>query len=244
MIRYLLVCTTVVGFLILSIPLILIELLIGIFSPRIKDVSSLAIVNAVFRLCLFLSGARPTVIGLENVPKDKAVLYICNHQSFFDILLTYVRVPRPTGYVAKLEMKKMPLLNVWMIFLHCLFLDRANIKEGLKVILKCIEKVKSGISICIFPEGTRCRSKDEFLPFHAGSFKIATKTGCPIIPVSINNTSAIFEDQFPIMKKTHVILEYGTPIILDELSEYDQKHIDKYTENIIKTMYDKNKELI
>ena len=244
MIRYILVCITVVGFLILSIPLIIIEWIIGKFAPHAKDISSLAIVNAVFRFCLFLAGARPTIIGEENVPKDKAVLYIGNHQSFFDILLTYVRVPRPTGYVAKLEMKKIPLLNIWMHYLHCQFLDRKNIKEGLKTILKCIEKIKNGISICIFPEGTRSKNKDEFLPFHDGSFKIATKTNCPIIPIAINNSSAIFEDQFPKMKKTHVIIEYGKPIILDELSDENKKQIGTYTRNIIKAMYDKNKELL
>ena len=64
-----------------------------------------------------------------------------------------------------------------MRYLHCLFLDRKDIKQGLKTILTAVDKVKSGISICIFPEGTRNRNKDELdmLPFHEGSFKIATK---------------------------------------------------------------------
>ena len=75
--------------------------------------------------------------------------------------------------------------------LHCLFLDRKDIKQGLKTILEGIEKVKSGISICIFPEGTRNKVNDTFLPFHEGSFKIAEKSGCPIIPMSIYNSAAI-----------------------------------------------------
>ena len=84
---------------------------------------------------------------------DEPVLYVGNHRSFFDILLTYSRCKRLTGYIAKKEMEKVPLLSIWMRFVYCLFLDRENPKEGLKTILKAIEYIKKGISICIFPEG-------------------------------------------------------------------------------------------
>ena len=137
-----------------------------------------------------------------------------------------------------------PLLSNWMKNLHCLFLDRKDIKQGLKTILTAIEKVKSGISICIFPEGTRNRVNDTFMEFHEGSFKIAEKTGCPIIPMSINNSAQIFEDHIPKIKKTHVVLEYGKPIYPAELSKEDRKHLGVYTQNIIKETYFKNKELV
>lgn len=179
MIRLIFVLLFVFLFLILSMPLMLAEWIIGKISPSLRDRSSLAIVNWAFRCVIFLSGTRVIVKGEENVPKDTAVLYVGNHRSYYDIILTYVRVPRPTGYVAKLEMLRYPLLNVWMHFLHCLFLDRNDLKKGLKTILKGVEKVKSGISICIFPEGTRNGTDQDFLPFHEGSFKIAEKAGAP-----------------------------------------------------------------
>ncbi len=244
MIRFLLVATFVILFLVLSIPLLFIEWIIGKFNMDLKNKSSLAIVNWAFRVCLFLSGTSVTVIGEENVPKDVPVLYIGNHRSYFDILITYIRVPRPTGYIAKKEMLRYPLLSNWMKNLHCLFLDRKDIKQGLKTILTAIEKVKSGISICIFPEGTRNRVNDTFMEFHEGSFKIAEKTGCPIIPMSINNSAQIFEDHIPKIKKTHVVLEYGKPIYPAELSKEDRKHLGVYTQNIIKETYFKNKELV
>ena len=244
MIRFLLVATFVILFLVLSIPLLFIEWIIGKFNMDLKNKSSLAIVNWAFRVCLFLSGTSVTVIGEENVPKDVPVLYIGNHRSYFDILITYIRVPRPTGYIAKKEMLRYPLLSNWMKNLHCLFLDRKDIKQGLKTILTAIEKVKSGISICIFPEGTRNRVNDTFMEFHEGSFKIAEKTGCPIIPMSINNSAQIFEDHIPKIKKTHVVLEYGKPIYPAELSKEDSKHLGVYTQNIIKETYFKNKELV
>ena len=110
MIRFLLVCITVIGFLILSIPILIVEWIIGKFKPYTKDISSLRLIQAVFRFILWLTGVEVTVIGEELVPKDEAVLYIGNHRSFFDILLTYTRCPRLTGYIAKTEMEKIPLL--------------------------------------------------------------------------------------------------------------------------------------
>ena len=161
MIRFILVCIVVIGFLILSIPILLVEWIIGKFAPMAKDISSLRIVQFMFRFILWITGAKVTVIGEENVPKDTPVLYIGNHRSYFDILLTYSRCPIRTGYIAKKEMEKIPLLSNWMRYLHCLFLDRKDIKQGLKTILAAVDKVKSGISICIFPEGTRNKNEDE-----------------------------------------------------------------------------------
>lgn len=237
MIRLIAVASFVVLFLICSIPLLIIEWIIGKFNMDIKNRSSLAIVNWGFKCCLFLAGTKVIVKGEENVPVDEPVLYIGNHRSYFDILITYIRVPRPTGYIAKKEMLKWPLLVNWMRNLHCLFLDRRDIKQGLKVILEAIEKVKSGISICIFPEGTRNRTNHTFMEFHEGSFKIASKTGCAIVPMAIYNSADIFEDHLPKVKKTTVILEYCKPVYVRDLCKEDQKHIGLYTQNIIKEAY-------
>ena len=203
MIRFILCVIIVVGFLILSIPILLVEWIIGKFNPMAKEISSLRIVQAVFRFILWVAGVKLTVIGEENVP----------------------------------------LLSTWMKRLHCLFLDRKDIKQGLKTILAAIEKVKSGISICIFPEGTRSKNEDELdmLPFHEGSFKIATKTNCPIIPMAISGSADIWESHFPRIKKTHVILEYGKPIYVDQLEKEDKKHLGAYTQNIIHEMLVKNR---
>lgn len=242
MIRLILVAVFVVLFLVLSTPLLIAEWIIGKFNMDVKSRSSLAIVKWAFRVVLFLAGTTVTVRGEENVPKDTPVLYIGNHRSYFDIVITYIRVPRLTGYIAKKEMLKWPFLVNWMRNLHCLFLDRNDIKQGLKIILEAIEKVKSGISICIFPEGTRNRVNHTFMEFHEGSFKIAAKTGCPVIPMTIYNSADIFEDHLPKIKKTHVILEYGKPIYMKDLSKEDQKKIGVYTQNIIKENYFRIKE--
>lgn len=246
MIRFILCVVVVAGFLILSIPILLAEWIVGKFSPMAKEISSLRIVQTVFKAVLWVGGVKVTFIGEENVPKDTPVLYIGNHRSFFDVPLTYPRCPIRTGYVAKKEMEKVPLLSTWMKRLHCLFLDRKDIKQGLKTILEAIEKVKSGISICIFPEGTRNKNESELemLPFHEGSFKISTKAKCPIIPIAISNSANIWEAHFPKVKPTHVIVEYGKPIYVDELEKEDKKHLGAYTQNVILEMLKKDQEMI
>ena len=242
MIRLIFVALFLVIFLILSIPVFLIEWLIGKVNPHARDISSLRIVQGAFYVIAFLSGCHVTVKGMENVPKDEAVLYIGNHRSYFDVVLTYARCPGLTSYMAKKEVARVPLLSTWMRFLHCLFLDRKDIKQGLKTILAAIDLIKKGISVCIFPEGTRSTGPDqtELLPFHEGSFKVATKTDCLIVPMAITNTSRIFEDHIPFIRSTDVVIEYGKPFRPSELTKEQKKGIGGYTRGIIQEMVQNN----
>ena len=191
-----------------------------------------------------MNGVELTVIGEENVP-DEPVLFIGNHRSYFDIVITYARCKRLTGYVSKKEMESFPLLSIWMKYLYCLFLDRENARAGLKTILTAIEYVKNGVSICIFPEGTRNDGEElSMLDFKDGAFKIATKTGCAIVPISINNMADMFEAHLPRVKKTHVVIEYGQPIYPDKLDKDTKKHIGNYVKNIIQETINKNAALV
>lgn len=240
MIRFILVVLILVLYLILGIPVLLIEWVIGKFNPRLRDISCLRMVQGAFRLMLWVIGVDITYIGHENVPGDKAVLYVGNHNSYFDILLTYSKCPDLTGYVAKVEMLKVPLLRDWMKRLYCLFLDRSDIKAGLKTILTGIEYIKKGISICIFPEGTRSRD-GKMQPFKEGSMKMASKTGCPIIPMAITNSAEIWENHMPKMKPCKVIVEYGAPIYPKELTKEEQKFLGAYVQQKIQEMLDTHK---
>lgn len=240
MIRSILAVLFVAIFLIVSLPIQGVLWIVGRFNPWAKKTISLAIVSWAFNVVSFISGVKRTVIGEENVPKDTAVLYVGNHRSIFDIVLSYPRVPSPTGFIAKKEILKVPLLNIWMIYMDCLFLDRKDIRKGMEMILTAIDKVKNGISIFIYPEGTRNKTDAPLGEFHKGSFKIAQKTGCPIIPVVINHSDEILEQHMPFIKRTHVTIEYCKPIIPGELSKEDQKNIDKYVYDIVEQTYLKN----
>lgn len=230
-------------FFIFSLPIFLIELIIGKINHRAQVASSQAIVVWAFRVLLFISGVKRTVIGRENVPKNEPILYIANHRSYFDIPVAYSSLPTLTGFMAKKEIAKVPILRTWMQFLQCLFLDRDDIKQGLQTVLKAIEQVKAGYSVFISPEGTRNHGK-EMLPFREGSFKIAEKTGCAIVPVSINNSDAVFENHMPWVRAAHVIIEYGKPIYTKNLPKEQVKFIGSYVQGIIRDTLEKNTSLI
>lgn len=227
MIRLILILLFLVVFFLISIPIYLVEWLIGKRNPQLRDRSSLAIVRVACRIVGFLAGIRLTVKGLENVPKDRPVLFIGNHRSFFDIIVTYPLMARPTGFLAKIELKKVPFLAWWMYFVNCLFLDRKDNRQGLQVILAAIDKIKNGISIVIFPEGTRNKeaSQLDLLPFHEGSFKVATRSGCPVVPMAISGTSAVFEDHMPWVRSVPVTVTFGEPIETAELDRARQKQL-------------------
>ena len=243
MIRLILVVLFLAVFLILSLPIQLVIWLLSFKWPKAPDHVSYPLVGWAFKVVMFLSGTKLTILGEENRLHDEAVLYVGNHKSFFDVVCAYPIINRPGAFLAKKSLGKVPGLNIWMTLLHCVFLDRDDIKQGLQCILKCIDMIKDGISVVVFPEGTRSED-DGIQEFHEATMKIATKTGCTIVPMAINNTNAVLEDHFPIIKRTHVIIEFLEPIHLDELSSEDKKKIGAYTRAKIVEAYNKNKELI
>ncbi len=225
-------------YLILGIPVLGIEYLIGKVNPYKRDISSLRMVQWAFRVIMRICGVKTTVIGHENIPKDEAVLYVANHNSYFDIIITYSMCPGLTGYISKNDIARIPLMNRWMKRLYCLFMDRDDVKQSLKVILQATDLIKKGISVCVFPEGTRGDS-NAMLPFKSGSMKMAEKTGCPVIPIAISNTRSIISDHFPIVRPTHVTVEYGRPIYTRELPKEEKKALARIAQNEIQEMLDR-----
>ncbi len=241
MIRIIIALIFVVCAIVISLPVWLIFEVVGLFSENAKEMASLAFLRLAFKIIVLIAGTKVHFIGEENIPADTPVLYVGNHRSFFDIIIQGTRFTRPTAFIAKKEFLKVPVFGLWMKNIHCLALDRDNLRQGLKVILKAIDYIGEGRSVFVYPEGTRNRSNELLLPFKEGSMKIATKSGCPIIPVAITNSSAVFEDQFPRLKKATVIVHYGKPIYPSALTAEDFKFPGRYTAGVISEMLLKDK---
>ena len=139
------------------------------------------------------------------------------------------------SFIAKIEVKKVPFLSWWMELVNCLFLDREDMRAGMKTILSGIDNIKEGYSMFVAPEGTR-NHEEEMLPFKEGSFKMAHKTNCPIIPVAISGSDDLFENSFPWVKKAITVIEYGKPIYLDTLSAEERKVLGVLSRSIIMEM--------
>lgn len=177
-----------------------------------------------------LSGSKITVSGEENIPKDTAVLFVSNHQGNFDIPILLGYIQKPKAFISKVEVKKMPFIGTWMEHLNCLFMDRKNVRQSVKAINEGAKLLKNGTSLVIFPEGTRSKG-DDMSEFKAGSFKLATKSGVPIIPVAINGSYKIMEQQGSWIKPAEVHITVYPPVYPEQL---EAKELAQITERIIK----------
>ena len=181
------------------------------------------LVRRFFKGLIFLSGTKVEVRGLENIPKDKPVLYVANHRSYFDIIILQTITPGPVAFVAKKEFKKFPLLHCYMEDIGCLFLDRDNPREGLKTISEATDQLKEGLSMSLFPEGTRNHG-EELLPFKSGGYRMAEKSKNALIVTAMTGLDDIFENNKPIaLRKKHVIIEFAPAVYPHELEKAERK---------------------
>ncbi|MGI6051582.1 MAG: lysophospholipid acyltransferase family protein [Bilifractor sp.] len=232
-------------YLIITLPVLGILALIGRKNPEKRDRIVQKMIRWSFRVLLDIAGTQITVKGVEKIP-DEAVLFVGNHRSIWDIIMTYYYMNRECGYVAKISMEKIPVFSIWMKYLGCLFLDRDNLKSGMQMMLDAIKRIKGGRSMYIFAEGTRNKAKEDLplLEFHEGSFKVAIKSGCKIVPVAINNSQDIMEAHNPWLKKVHVVLEFLDPVDPSDFSKEDKKHLGSYTRDLITQAMERNAKLL
>lgn len=145
------------------------------------------------RYVVGLSGSKIEVSGEENIPQDTAVVFIGNHQGYFDIPILLGYVQKRKAFISKIEILKVPMLSGWMKLMQCTFLDRKDMRQSVRAMQEAVTTVQKGYSLVIFPEGTRSRG-GPVAEFKAGSFKLAIKAGVPIVPVSIDGSWRLLEE--------------------------------------------------
>ena len=231
---------------VLLLPVFLIEAVIRLFSKRASETFASAFLGVMSHPLLWLSGARVKTVGRENIPKGEAVLYVGNHQGLFDVIGGLHTLRSPVGFIAKDSFAKIPYISWILKLMGCLFLNRDDLKQGLQVIKDAIEHVKDGRSIMIFPEGTRNRNEDDLdlLPFHKGSFKIAQRTGCKIVPVGFTGSRDILETHFPKIRRGKMIVRFGEPVPYTSLTKEEQTHIDSVFREKVIALCRENKEML
>jgi 1-acyl-sn-glycerol-3-phosphate acyltransferase len=139
------------------------------------------------RINLTLSGVRVRVIGKEKVDRNKSYIVMANHQSNFDVLALATRLPLQLRWVAKRELLKVPIFGFAIKRMGMIIIDRRDPDKAHESMKVADEKIKSGLSVIILPEGTR--SKDgRLLEFKKGGFVMALSTKTPILPVTINGS--------------------------------------------------------
>ena len=185
------------------------------------------------RKLLKILNVKVNVHGKENLPKDKNVLFIGNHQGNFDIPIYISCIDIPKGFVAKIELTKMAGVKNWMEYMNCIFMDRSSIRKAGEAIITGINSLKSGNSLVVFPEGTRSKG-DKMGEFKAGSFKLATKSKVPIVPVTMNGSYKIMEGNSNKHLTSATVDIYIHPMIeTANLSKEEQADLPEKVKSII-----------
>lgn len=180
--------------------------------------------KVILRVC----GIRVIIRGLENVRPEIPRIYMCNHQSFFDIWTLLAFLPVDFKFILKQELMKIPLLGPAMTQAGYIGIERKDPRKAVKSIALAAQRIKDGASVLIFPEGTR--SVDGRLQsFKRGGFKLAFKSGCDIVPVIINGSHRIATKGSLRINKGSYSLHIGEPI---SLSDYGKKDIPRLMDKV------------
>ena len=175
---------------------------------------------------LKVTGARLVVEGQENIPKDGPCVFVGNHRSYYDIPLLLVALDAPHGILAKEELGKIPLLNRWMKLLGCVFVQRDDVRASVRALNDATAIVEGGRSFVIFPEGTRYKGEEGGAgEFKAGAFRIAIKTGAPVVPVAISGARGLFEAHGNRATPGTVYVRVLPPIQTAGMSRAEQKQL-------------------
>ena len=175
---------------------------------------------------LNVTGVRLSVEGLDNIPKDGPCVFVANHRSYYDIPLLLAGLDEPYGILAKEELGKIPLLNRWMKLLGCVFVQRDDVRASVRALNDATAIVESGRSFVIFPEGTRYKGEEGGVgEFKNGAFRIAVKTGVPVVPVAITGARALFENNGNLCHPGMVRIKVLPPIQTAGMSRAEQKQL-------------------
>jgi 1-acyl-sn-glycerol-3-phosphate acyltransferase len=168
--------------------LCIIAIIVSFFSHTGNSVHIIARIWA--KSILFVSGIKVEVEGLTNIDPSKSYVYMSNHRSNFDIPVLLGCLPIQFRWLAKAELFKIPIFGRAMSGAGYVKIDRSNRVSAFKSINQVAAKMKNGVSVMIFPEGTRSEDGD-VKPFKKGGFVMAVDTGAPIVPVILRGTRSI-----------------------------------------------------
>lgn len=154
------------------------------------------------------------VSGTENIPKEGGFMLYANHQGMFDVLAVAATCDIPVGAVLKKELYDIPFLHQVAICTRSFPMDREDVRQSLTVIQSVIREVKAGRNYLIFPEGTRSRNGNQMGQFHSGSFRCATRSKCPIVPVALVDSFKVLDQEGS--KPVTVQIHYLKPICWEE----------------------------
>ncbi len=184
------------------------------------------------RTIVFVSRVKVSVQGLEHLDPGAAYVYMANHQSMFDILTLLGYLPVQFRWLAKMELFQIPVFGYSMARVGYISIDRSNRKSAYKSLIEAAQKIAQGVSVVVFPEGTRS-TDGQIKPFKVGGFHLAIRSGRPIVPVVIYGSHHVMPKGRLRIKRGQIILSINPPI---ETTHYNNKTKEVLMESVRSTM--------
>ncbi|MFA9221361.1 MAG: lysophospholipid acyltransferase family protein [Sediminibacterium sp.] len=186
---------------------------------------------------LAISMVRVKAKGLENV-LDEPAIYAANHASQLDIPIMCTRVNRPMFFIAKIELKKVPILSQYIKVVGMILVDRKNRERAMASMRTAIQDIQGGKSIAAFPEGTRTKT-GELLPFKKGIFTIAKEGRIPIVPMAIVGSAKALASGSFFMRPATVQLRILPALKSDEFFNMSIEEMANHTRSLIQQEIEK-----
>jgi 1-acyl-sn-glycerol-3-phosphate acyltransferase len=206
------------------------------FSNAENNVHKVA--NLWSRVLLFISATKVEVIGTHNILRNKPQIFMANHQSDFDILITLAHVNCQFRWIAKKELFAVPVFGQAMRSAGYIEIDRQNHENALRSLKLAALRIREGKSVMSFPEGTRSRD-GEIKTFKQGIFYLAIESGVPIVPISIIGSGGIMPKRSLKVKPGKIKLVIDKPFdVTDYTLETRQDLIDRVRQTIMKNYND------
>lgn len=161
------------------------------------------------------AGVRLVSHGRENLEPERPCLYLANHQSHVDVLVIFASVPSNLRFVAKKELFWIPFFGPYLYLAGFPLIDRSNRERAIRTLDQAAAKIRGGIPVVAFPEGTRSID-GRVHPFKKGPFMLALKAGVPIIPVTIAGTERVLPARSLRLQPGPVHIDFGRPIDPDD----------------------------
>ena len=173
------------------------------------------------RWMIWASGSRVKVEGIEHVMANRPQIIASNHQSWFDVWALAATIPKKNRFIAKQELRKVPLFGLaWESSGH-ISIDRKDRSKAIRALDAAAELMRDDHSaVVIFPEGTRSPT-GELLPFKKGAFMMALRTGIEIVPAAVLGSRAVQKKGDWRVRPGTIIVRFGPPI---DSSRYDEDH--------------------
>lgn len=181
------------------------------------------------RTLLWIGRIHVDVRGLEHIPPGQPCILAANHASAADIPILFGRIPIQFRVIAKDSLFRIPVLGWCMRLAGYISIDRGSPTKAMRSLKKAAEKLKTGLPVLVFPEGTRSRT-GALQPFNKGAFLLAIQAGVPVVPVGIvGSFDILVSGSKKIKSGVRVSVIMGPPI---ETSEYTPKERGQLTDEV------------